>query len=277
MMQDDSISYTILMDKIQEKRSVLNGWLSPPSSLNVNQHVDNDSNSMIPIFKYAWGPCLSKYIQQTSNKTYGAFSIDTKYRRIAEENCRSHTERFLTELERRFSISKVQESLCYLFDPSHLHKNEHRVRQPGYGREQLAFLSKKYNLLDGFDPHKVVTEWESLRSSLISYIPLDGKTCSRKLFWKSFILVQQSISISFTDDYKNILLLVNVYLISRTNSAECERGFSASNRIQTNGCSRLTIDILSTLLTVRLLLSDDIRRYEPNNKRNFVPLFVDYF
>jgi hypothetical protein len=277
MMQDDSISYTILMDKIQEKRSVLNGWLSTPSSLNVNQQVDHDSNSMIPIFTYAWGPFLSKYIQQTSNKTYGAFSIDTKDRQIAEENCRSHTERFLTELERRFSISKVQESLCYLFDPSHLHKNEHRVRQPGYGREQLAFLSKKYNLLDGFDPHKVVTEWESLRPSLISYIPVDGKTSSRKLFWKNFILVQQSISISFTDDYKNILLLLNVYLISPTNSAECERGFSASNRIQTNGRSRLMIDTLSTLLTVRLLLSDDIRRYEPNNKRNFVPLFIDYF
>jgi len=61
---------------------------------------------------------------------------------------------------------------------------------------------------------------------------------------------------------------MNVHLISPTNSAECERGFSASNRIQTNGCSRLMIDTLNTLLTVRLLLPDDIRRYEQNNVKN---------
>ncbi|CAF1648070.1 unnamed protein product [Adineta ricciae] len=259
MMQDDNISYTILKEKIQEKKSVLNGWLSTTPPLTFDQHIDNNSNSMTSTHAYAWGPSLSQYIQLTSNKAYGAFFVDTKNRKIAEENCHFHIERFLAELERRFSTSKVQEGLSNLFDPAYMHKNEQRVRQVGYGREQLAVLSKKYHLLDSFDSQKVATEWESLRPSLISYIAVDGKTCSRKLFWKEFILLQQSIHTNFINDYKNIILLLNIYLISPTNSAECERGFSAANRIQTNGRSRLMIDTLNTLLAVRLLLPDDIR------------------
>ena len=209
-----------------------------------------------------WGPSLSKYIELTSNETYGAFFVDTKNRQIAEENCRLYVERFLSELDRRFPISKVQECLCCLFDPAYLYKNEQSIRRNGYGREQLRFLTKQYHLIDGFDSYKAATEWESLRSPLISYIASADKQYSRKLFWKEFILLQQAISFSFADDYKNILLLVQVYLVSPTNSAECERGYSASNRIQTNGRSRLMVDTLNTLLTIRLLLSDDIRRYE---------------
>jgi hypothetical protein len=56
------------------------------------------------------------------------------------------------------------------------------------------------------------------------------------------------------------MLLVKICLVSPINSAECERVFSASNRIQTNGRARFMVDTLNTLLTVRLLLPDDIRR-----------------
>ncbi|CAF1391689.1 unnamed protein product [Rotaria sordida] len=55
------------------------------------------------------------------------------------------------------------------------------------------------------------------------------------------------------------MLLAKVYLVSPTNSAACERGFSASNRIQTNSRARLLIETLNVLLTVRLLLHNDIR------------------
>jgi hypothetical protein len=269
-MQDDDISYTILMEKIQEKKCVLNGWLSTPSPPIFHQHADDNSNSLISISPYAWGPSLSKYIHLTSNNTFGAFIVDTKNRQTAEENCRFYIERFLFELERRFSISKVQESLCTLFDPAHLHKNQQHIRQIGYGREQLAFLSKKYNRLDGFAPDNVANEWESLRPSLVSYLAVDGKNRSRRLFWKEFVLLQQAMSITFADDYKNIMQLVSVYLISPTNSAECERGYSASNRIQTNGRSRLMIDTLNCLLTVRLLLPDDIRRYAEEYEKKYL-------
>jgi hypothetical protein len=188
-MQDNNVSYTILKDKIQEKKSVLNRWLSTASALTFDQHINNNLNSTTSC-SYAWGPSLTKYIQLTLNKIYGAFSIDTNNRQIAEQNCQSYIKRFLIELDRRFPISKVQESLSSLFDPAYLCKNEESVRQIGYGREQLAFLSKIYNLLDGFDPEKVSTEWESLRPSLIAYIAFDGKKCSRKLFWKEFMLLQ---------------------------------------------------------------------------------------
>ncbi len=113
-MQDNNVSYTILKDKIQEKKSVLNGWLSTSSALTLDQHINNNLNSTTSC-SYAWGPSLSKYIQLTLSETYGAFSIDTKNRQIAEQNCRSYIKRFLIELDRRFPISKIQESLSSLF------------------------------------------------------------------------------------------------------------------------------------------------------------------
>mgnify|MGYP000745974979 CR=1 FL=1 len=219
-MQDDNISYTILKDKIQEKKSVLNGWLSTFSSVTLDHHPDENSISLDSKMSHTWGPSLSKYIELTSKKTYGAFFVDTKNRQIAEENCRLYVERFLSKLDRRFPVSKVQECLCSLFDPVYLYKNEQSICRSGYGREQLRFLAKKYHLIDGFDSYKATTEWESLRPSLISYIASVGKQYSRKLFWKEFILPQQAISFSFANDYKNILLLVQVYLVSPNNWAE---------------------------------------------------------
>ena len=39
-MQDDNISYIVLKDKIQDKKSVLNGWLSTSSPLTLDHHTD---------------------------------------------------------------------------------------------------------------------------------------------------------------------------------------------------------------------------------------------
>ena len=80
-------------------------------------------------------------------------------------------------------------------------------------------------------------------------------------------MLQQAISFSFADDYKNILLLAQGYLVSPANSAEYEHGYGASNRMQTNGLSRPMADTLNTLLTIRLLLPDDICRYEQEYER----------
>ena len=55
-MQDDNISYTILKDKIQEKKSVLNGWLSTSSSLTLEHHIDENSISLDSKMSRTWGP-----------------------------------------------------------------------------------------------------------------------------------------------------------------------------------------------------------------------------
>jgi hypothetical protein len=199
------------------------------------------------------------------------FEVDTESRHKNEENCRSYIQRFLVELDRRFRSSRLQEDLSVLFDPAYLQKNANHVSRIGYGRDQLNSLSKRYRSLAGFDSLNVINEWESMRPSLASYIAMEGRTCPRKEFWKEFIVVQQVICNSFVDDYRNVMLLMNTYLISPTNSAECERGFSASNRIQTNGRSRLMIDTLNALLTVRLLLPEDIRRYEQDAEKKLIP------
>ena len=46
------------------------------------------------------------------------------------------------------------------------------------------------------------------------------------------------------------------------NSAECERGYSAANRIQTTYRSGITIETVDCLLAVRLLLNENIRCHE---------------
>jgi hypothetical protein len=274
MMQDDNISYSILMEKIHEKKSVLHGWLSSAQPSTARQDESNHQGSAISVSSNQWGGSLSKYIQATSNGTYGAFEVDTESRHKNEENCRSYIQRFLVELDRRFRSSRIQEDFSVLFDPAYLQKNEKHVSRIGYGRDQLNSLSKRYRSLVGFDSLNVINEWESMRPSLASYISMEGRKCPRKEFWKEFIVVQQVICNSFIDDYRNVMLLMNTYLISPTNSAECERGFSASNRIQTNGRSRLMIDTLNTLLTVRLLLPEDIRRYQQDAEKKLIPYFL---
>ncbi|CAF1263511.1 unnamed protein product [Rotaria sp. Silwood1] len=61
--------------------------------------------------------------------------------------------------------------------------------------------------------------------------------------------------------YKNILIVLSIYLTLALNSAECEHGYSIANRIQINGRSRLMIETLDALMNVRMLLfPDDVRR-----------------
>ncbi|CAF1578572.1 unnamed protein product, partial [Didymodactylos carnosus] len=67
--------------------------------------------------------------------------------------------------------------------------------------------------------------------------------------------VQENLSVLFDPQY----LIKNKKKSSFTNSAECERGFSAANRIQTSGRSHLMISTLEVLMNVRLLLTDDLR------------------
>ena len=149
-----------------------------------------------------------------------------------------------------------------------MYKNAQSIRRTGYGCEQpLTFLEKKYRLIDGFGLYQITTEWELLRPSLISYVASAGKQYSSKLFWKEFILLQQAISFSFTDDYKNILLLVQVYLALPINSSECEHGYSVSNHTQSNGRSRFMVD--TKYFTDYSSFTDDIRRYEQEYERKF--------
>ena len=71
-------------------------------------------------------------------------------------------------------------------------------------------------------------EWESFKpvlSDFIQNLPLNN---SEKLFWKDFVTLKQSINSLFTEEFKNVLFLLNIYLISPTNSAECERGVCSS-------------------------------------------------
>ena len=102
------------------------------------------------------------------------------------------------------------------------HKND--INSNEYGRLALDFLRKKYKTFIRFDYTAVRNEWDSLKPALSDFINTLSINYSMKDFWKNFVLLKMTTTNLFNDQHKNILILLNVYLISPTNSAECERG-----------------------------------------------------
>ncbi|CAF2752095.1 unnamed protein product [Rotaria sp. Silwood2] len=238
-MQNDQLTYFNMMEMIKEKMNILKSWTFQSSSAN--------------------GASLFDYIESTKNGTFGAFKIKLGDRQKFSNDCREHISRLLEELTKRFAPSVVQENLSILFDPQYLIQHKNDISSTEYGRGAIDFLRKKYKNFVGFDSTSVRNEWDSLKPALSNYINSLPSDYAVKEFWKSFILLKQTTNSLFNDQYKNIFLLLNIYLISPTNSVECERGFSAINRVQTIGRSRLMVSTLDALMTIRMLLKDDLR------------------
>lgn len=172
------------------------------------------------------GPALSEYIESTTANSFGAFNIVKADREKLSKDCLEHIGRLMNELDRRFPSSPVQEHLSILFDPVFLIEHKNDLSSTAYGRSSLIFLRKKYKNFPGFDDNSVRNEWESLKASLIDYIDCMPTNCSPETFWKNFLLLKQSSNSQYYEHHKNILLLFYIYLISPTNSTECERGVS---------------------------------------------------
>jgi len=192
--------------------------------------------------------------------SFGAFNILSKTHRseLAEE-CFIHVERLLQEIDRRFPPSELHQCLCTLFDSVVLKENQHCLGEATYGRRELDYLSQEYEKFSDFDAKNVQVEWQSSKSLLISFMSIQANNNSPVIFRKTFIELKQVTHEQFTEQFKNILILLGIYLIVPLNSVKCERGYSAANKIHPQLRSRITIETLDCLLTVRLLLSDDIR------------------
>jgi hypothetical protein len=204
IMQSDNLSYFNLMEVLNEKKTILEGWTFKSTS--------------------STGPSLSDYLESTKTGSFGAFKINPGDRQRISNDCHQHIARLLKELARRFPPSDVQESLSILFDPQYLIQHKKDLASNEYGRSALDLLRKKYKKFLGFDSTAVRNEWESFKASLNDYATNLPPNCPVKEFWKNLVKLKQSTNCFFADQHKNILLLLNVYLISPTNSAECERG-----------------------------------------------------
>ena len=203
-LQHDHLSYFCLMDMIAQKRRILSYW----------------SSTSTPIM----GPALTDYIESTKLGTFGAFKLKIDDRDQFRAKSRQYIERLIHELDRRFQPSAVQESLATLFDPQHLLKNIKKLDSAEYGRSQLDCLRRKYKNFPEFDSNAVRNEWESFKIPLTDYLRTFSSDASEKMFWKNFIMLKKSSNSLFLEEYKNILILLNIYLILPTNSVECERG-----------------------------------------------------
>ena len=207
------------------------------------------------------GPSLNDYTNSTAkNQSYGAFKIIVNDRSQLISESFTHINQLLIEINKRFKPSDVQERFIVLFEPDYLLQNKSEVGKPGYGRQELDFLQIEYQYLNGFNMEQCRIEWEKIKVSLNEFVSNNQEKNSRRIFWKSFILWKETIESSFREQYKNIFILLSIYLISPINSAECERGYSIANRIQTSGRSRIMTETLDVLMNVRLLLPDDLRR-----------------
>lgn len=205
-MQDDKVSYYRIMKNIKEKKDTISKWISQST--------------------FTWGPTLAAYIKQTEKGTFGAFKIKLCDRQQLAKQCAEHVERLLKELDKRFAPKPVQEHMFVLFDPQYLIEHKEDIDSPEYGRLELDFIRNKYKNIIGFDSNAVRIEWESLKNPLKDFIDVFTRSNKEEKFWEQFLLYQKSVSSRFLDENKNILLLLSIYLISPTNSAECERGVS---------------------------------------------------
>jgi hypothetical protein len=136
------------------------------------------------------------------------------------KECIAHIERLLTELNKRFSQLPVQENLTVLFDPRYLIEHKKYIVSPDYGRSALGFLRDKYKGLGEFDSNAVRSEWETLKPTLVDFINTSPTIGTHARFWNQFLLLKQSLNDQFLRENQNILLLLSIYLISPTNSAD---------------------------------------------------------
>ncbi|CAF1376387.1 unnamed protein product [Adineta ricciae] len=243
ILQDDDLPYFTFMNILDQKKKILNNWLS-------------EKNKQEPIL----GPSLTDYVNLiNTNNSFGAFQVILTDRTKLYNECFLHIDRLLIELEKRFKPCKTQECFIVLFEPDYLIKYATEVAKSSYGRQELNYLRLKYKKLNGFDLDQCKIEWETIKIPLSEFAANNQQKNSRRVFWKSFILWREAVDDCFHERYKNMLILLSIYLISPINSAECERGYSIANRIQTNGRSRITIETLDVLMNVRLLCSEDLR------------------
>ena len=244
ILQNDDLPYFTFINILNEKKKILNNWLS--------QKKESE-----PVL----GPSLNDYLNSiTTENTYGAFPIVVSDRSTLFTELFLHIDRLLIEIDRRFKPSEVQECFIVLFEPDYLVKNEREIFKSSYGRKELEFLRIKYQHLQGFNKDQCIVEWEKLKIPLSEFVSDNREKNSRRTFWKCFILWKTSIDHSFHESYKNMLILLSIFLISPLNSAECERGYSVANRIQTNGRSRIMVETLNLLMNVGLHFPDDLRR-----------------
>jgi hypothetical protein len=170
------------------------------------------------------GPSLSDYLESTKNGTFGDFEIILGDREKFANDAQEHIKRLLNALAKRFAPSVGQENLSILFDPQYLIQHKNNLNSNEYGRFALDYLRKKYKNFPGFDYTVVRNEWDSLKPALSDFINTLSNSFLVKEFWKNFVLLKTTTNNLFPDQHKNILILLNIYLISPTNSVECERG-----------------------------------------------------
>ncbi|CAF0838331.1 unnamed protein product [Rotaria sordida] len=249
ILQNDDLPYFTFMNIFNEKKIILNNWLS-------------QKKESQPVL----GPSLTEYVNHMKkNNSYGAFSIAAIDRLKMYSECFTHISQLLLEIDQRFKPSKVQQSFVVLFEPDYLIQNKDQVSKSNYGRQELEYLLYKYKNLTGFNISQCRNEWEIIKISLSEFVSNNQQQNSRRKFWKSFIIWKEAIDDSFRERHKNLLILLSIYLISPINSCECERGYSVSNRIQTNGRSRIMINTLDVLMNVRLLFPHDLRSDQCRN------------
>ncbi|CAF4346814.1 unnamed protein product [Rotaria sp. Silwood2] len=200
-LQEIKFGKSLTSDDRETAADLLSSILNDDSLFMLHFHYD--------LHKCVLEPSWNDYLDSTmNNNSYGAFQI------VVDDRDKL-----------RFEPSKLQRYFLVLFEPDDLINNKDEVMKSNYGRQELEYIRTKYRNLSGFNLDKCRNEWKTLKISLNDFVCINEQQKFRRIFWKSFISWKEAIDGSFHGQYKNILILLSIYLISPFNSAERERGY----------------------------------------------------
>ena len=112
--------------------------------------------------------------------------------------------------------------MSVLFNPAYLTEHKKDFDLPNYIRTKLDFIRNKYQDIPGIDTKTVQSECENLKPSISDFLHSSSSNDLQETFFgNNFLSFQQLVNSRFLEENSNLLL--DIYLIASTNSAECER------------------------------------------------------
>lgn len=153
----------------------------------------------------------------------------------------------VASLQRRFKCvesEKVLQAACCILDPREWPKDAEALAN--HGSDELLLLTNHFaEVLDhmGCDRNTARhMEWQSAKVLIKSLLPGLQKDA-----WRDFFMDDHC-----KNEYKNLLLIIELLLVLPLSTAACERGFSSMKRIKNDWRSSLSVDSLHKLLFISI-------------------------
>ena len=157
---------------------------------------------------------------------------------LADRDARALVDGAVTYIQKRFVVNDVLKH-CDIFDPTNWPTTgDDRERVIQYGREEMLHILDHFEpLFDGDFRQKVEEQWLRLKLFVCKRIPLSERHFHT--LWPR--MVTQDLQ------FAKVMKIISIFMLLPMNTSICERGFSAMNRIKSDGRS---VMLSSTLMFI---------------------------